>query len=70
VAATRQSEADLLAEVLSKKGYPTVTNVVPELALVRVLVGPYRDAETLNKAREALVAAGFKPFPRPASMVK
>jgi hypothetical protein len=63
VAATRKSEADLLAEVLTKKGYATVVAPVPDAALFRVLVGPLRDAD-MPKTREALVAAGFKPFPR------
>jgi hypothetical protein len=63
VAATRKSEADLLAEVLTKKGYPTVVAPVPETALFRVMVGPMREAD-VPKAREALTAAGFKPFPR------
>jgi hypothetical protein len=63
VAATRKSEAGLLAEVLTKKGYSTVVQPVPDAELFRVLVGPLRDADVM-KTREALTAAGFKPFPR------
>jgi hypothetical protein len=63
VAATRKPEADLLAEVLTKKGYSIVVQPVPDAALFRVLVGPLPDAD-LIKTREALTAAGFKPFPR------
>jgi hypothetical protein len=70
VAATRKSEADLLAEVLTKKGYPTTTAPVPGTELTRVLVGPYHDAETLNRTKTALDAAGFKPFPRPSSALR
>ena len=63
VAATRKAEAELLAEVLSKKGYSTIVMPVPDSALVRVLVGPL-SSDALPKTREALQAAGFKPFPR------
>jgi hypothetical protein len=63
VAATRKAEADLLAEVLGKKGYVAVVIPVPDAALFRVLVGPLSDAD-IPKTREALTAAGFKPFPR------
>ena len=63
VAATRKAEADLLAEVLSKKGHPTVVTPIPDSALVRVLVGPL-SSDAIPKTREALEAAGFKPFAR------
>jgi hypothetical protein len=49
--------------VLTKKGYSIVVQPVPDAALFRVLVGPLPDAD-LIKTREALTAAGFKPFPR------
>jgi len=64
VAATRQDDAKLLADVLGKKGFPTATQAVPDSPLVRVLVGPLADAGAVSKTRSDLEAAGFKSFVR------
>ena len=62
VSATNRKEAELMAEVLSKKGFPAITTPVPDQPLYRVMVGPLRDAAAIAKTREGLEAAGFKSF--------
>jgi cell division septation protein DedD len=64
VAATRKLEAELLVEVLGKKGFPAKMQPVPDSALFRVLVGPLSDTAVLEKMRGDLTAAGFQSFPR------
>jgi len=64
VVATRQKEAAVLSDVLSKKGYSVRLMPVPDSDLFRVLVGPLPDAAAATKARQGLEAAGFKPIPR------
>lgn len=62
VAAVREKDAEILKEVLGKRGFSTATEPVPEKALVRVLVGPFRDSDSMNQAKEKL--SDFKPIPR------
>lgn len=62
VAAVREKDATILREVLGKRGFQTATEEVPEKNLVRVLVGPFKDADGLSQAREKL--ADFKPIQR------
>jgi hypothetical protein len=64
IAATRRNEADLLVEVLGKKGFRATTTPVPGSdSLLRVLVGPV-DGEAVVKTRTDLEAIGFKPMLR------
>jgi len=64
VAATKKPEADLLVEVLGKKGFRAQTSPVPGQPLLRVLVGPVPNAESLGKMRADLESIGFKPMIR------
>jgi cell division septation protein DedD len=64
VSAVKKPEAELLVDVLAKKGFKARTAPVPdEVDLFRVLVGPVEDS-TLASTRAQLEAAGFKSFPR------
>jgi cell division protein FtsN len=65
VAAVFQAEAELVSELLGKKGFRTAIIPVegkPELR--RVLVGPVKAGAEQSKTMDDLKAAGFKPFPR------
>ncbi len=62
VAAVKDRDAATLSEVLGKRGFPTTTEPVPEKPLVRVLVGPFQNADAMNEAKSKL--ADFKPIPR------
>jgi cell division septation protein DedD len=64
VAAVKRQEADVVAEVLKKKGFPAHVGRGPTEDLFRVLVGPFRDASSLTKTRSDLEAAGFKSIVR------
>ena len=65
VAAVGKSEADLVSEVLGKKGFRTaIAGVDGKPDLYRVLVGPVKGGAEQSKAMDDLKAAGFKPFPR------
>jgi len=64
VAAVKKPEADLMVEVLAKKGFPARVAPVPGEALFRVLVGPFADSSALAKTRAELEGAGFKSFVR------
>ncbi len=61
VSAVKQSEGEVIAESLRKKGFPAMLGPGPkDSELVRVLVGPLRDGETLAKTKMELEGAGFK----------
>lgn len=64
IAATKKPDADMLVDVLGKKGFRATTQAVPDSPLFRVLVGPARDADDLAKLRSDLEAIGFKGFPK------
>jgi cell division protein FtsN len=65
VAAVGKAEAELVSEVLAKKGFRTaITAVEGKTELHRVLVGPVKAGSEQAKAMDDLKAAGFKPFPR------
>ena len=64
VAATSRPEAEVLAEVLGKRGFQSQIAPVPNQDLVRVLVGPCNTSEELSQTRAKLQDAGFKPFTR------
>ncbi len=65
VAAVGKAEADLVSEVLAKKGFRTsIAPIDGKPDLHRVLVGPVKAGAEQAKAMDDLRAAGFKPFPR------
>lgn len=64
VAATRKPDADMLVDVISKKGFRVTVAPVPDSELFRVLVGPASGPDELNKLKNDLAAIGFKSFPR------
>lgn len=62
--AGKRPDAELMASVLRKKGFPVVIAPGPTDDVFRVLVGPFEDDEAQRKGRKDLEAAGFKPFTR------
>lgn len=63
VAAVSRSEAELLVEVMGKRGFHALFSPVPEKpGLFRVLVGPLADAAAIGQTRTDLVKAGFKGY--------
>jgi len=65
VAATSRDEAQLLLNVLGKRGFKGRLAPVPgRPELYRVLVGPLAGSEELTRTKARLEAAGFKPFRR------
>ena len=62
--AAKRPDAELVASVLKKKGFPVLVAPGPSEAVFRVLVGPFAGSEALAKARAGLETAGFKPFTR------
>jgi cell division protein FtsN len=66
VVAVKKPEAEVVADVLRKKGFHCVVAPHPDQPIFRVLVGPLEDADDLAKTRSALLDlnAGFKPIVR------
>ncbi len=64
VVATKRPEAELIAEVLKKKGFPSLIAPHPTEPVFRVLVGPLEGPDAIAKARADLQTAGFKPLLR------
>jgi len=64
VAAVKRPEAELVAEVLNKKGFRSLIAPHPTEAVYRVLVGPLKDVDEIARIRADLEAAGFKPILR------
>ena len=64
VAAVKKPEAEVVAEVLLKKGFRSIVAAHPTEPIFRVLVGPLDGADAVAKMREDLLAAGFKPMLR------
>ncbi len=60
VAAVRRNEAELLADVLKRKGFPARVAPGPSETLFRVLVGPLKDEEEIGRTRKRLEEAGFR----------
>jgi len=61
VIATAQTQAEMVAKALQEKGFPTTLGQGPN-NLVRVLVGPYPDTQSLGEAKSKLENAGFHPI--------
>lgn len=64
VAAVKRPEAEVVADVLKKKGFPSIVAPHPTEPVFRVLVGPLADADAIAKMRADLEAAGFKSLVR------
>jgi cell division septation protein DedD len=64
VVAAKKPDGELVSAVLKKKGFPALIAPGPTDAVVRVLVGPFKGAEEVSKARGELEKAGFKPILR------
>jgi cell division protein FtsN len=62
VVAAAKPEAEVLAEILAKKGFRAFVAPGPNERVFRVLVGPTKDAADLSKLKTDLEAAGVKPF--------
>lgn len=64
VSAVGRPEAELLVDVLVKKGFRAAVAAGPNERLYRVLVGPGASESDLAKMKSDLEQAGFKPIPR------
>lgn len=64
VAAVKRPMAELVAEVLQKKGFHCILVQHPTEPVYRVLVGPAADADAVTKLRQDLEKAGFKAIAR------
>jgi cell division septation protein DedD len=64
VSAVARPEAELLVDVLTRKGFRAMVAPGPNEQLFRVLVGPSQDSSDLGKMRADLEQAGFKPMIR------
>jgi hypothetical protein len=61
VMAVAPADGEVLARTLKGKGFPVTLTQGPN-NLVRVLVGPYKDAQSMGKAKTDLENAGFRPI--------
>jgi cell division septation protein DedD len=58
--AVNQPAAEAVVKTLRDKGFPVVMTPGPN-NLVRVLVGPYSDVQTMSKAKTELENFGLRP---------
>jgi cell division septation protein DedD len=59
--AVPQADAEVVARALKEKGFPASISQGPN-NLMRVLVGPYNDTQSMGKAKTELENAGFRPI--------
>jgi cell division septation protein DedD len=64
VAAVKRPEAELVGEVLTKKGFPAWVAPTETEGIYRVMVGPLKDTAEISKAKAGLQESGFQPFLR------
>lgn len=64
VAAVRRPEAELMVDILKRRGFPARIAPVPDKPEFRVLVGPLRDSATLARTQADLQTAGFRSIVR------
>jgi len=64
VSAVAKAEAEILTELLVKKGFRAIIAPGPSDNLFRVLVGPAKDDADLRKTKSDLEQAGFKSIVR------
>jgi cell division septation protein DedD len=60
VMAVARADAELVTEVLRKKGFPAAVAAGPSASIFRVLVGPLSDTAAVAQTKIELEAAGFK----------
>jgi cell division septation protein DedD len=60
----RQSDAIALAQALQQKKFPAFVLPPGASRYYRVRVGPYRDAQSADLARQKLESQGFKAITR------
>jgi cell division protein FtsN len=61
VMAVKQTEGEIVVRTLKDKGFPAQLGPGPS-NLMRVLVGPYNDTQSLGRAKSELENAGFHPI--------
>ena len=61
VMALHQSDAEVLIRTLKDMGLPAMMSPAPN-NLMRVLVGPYNDTESMGRVKSQLENAGFHPI--------
>lgn len=61
-ALTKEADALAMADAAQQKHFPAFVVTAANDRLYRVQVGPYTDGPAAEKAKEALVHAGFKPI--------
>lgn len=64
VIAVKRPEAEVLVEVLARKGFKAALAPAPLENMFRVLVGPVHTEAEQGKLKSDLEQAGFKPIPR------
>jgi cell division protein FtsN len=64
VAAVRRPEAELMVDVLKRRGFSARVAPVPDKPEFRVLVGPLQDSAALAKTQADLQLAGFRSIVR------
>lgn len=63
VKALRQNDAEVMVQTLKDMGLPALLSPSPaKPALMRVLVGPYHDSETMGRVKTRLEKAGLPPI--------
>jgi cell division protein FtsN len=60
VSAVRRPEAQTLAEILQKKGFPATLTPSPKEGIYRVVVGPFKDSAEAARTRTGLDGIGLK----------
>lgn len=60
VVATSKPDAEIIADVLRRKGFSSAVVPGPNDKVFRVVVGPLADASTISRTRSELEAAGFQ----------
>lgn len=61
VIAVAQPDVDVFYKTLKDRGFPTYVEPGTK-GLMRVLVGPYNDRESMGKAKDQIEQLGFKPI--------
>jgi cell division septation protein DedD len=62
VIAVSQPDIDVFYKTLKDRGFPTWVEPASAKGLMRVLVGPYKDRESMGKAKDEIEKLGFKPI--------
>lgn len=62
---THKENADALAEILRRRYFPAIVSHPGTDRFYRVVVGPYRDADSALTAKEELKGQGFESIRTP-----